>query len=327
MNLHRRTAVAAIAGTAALGGRAWGQAAGRVPRLGWLGTIDSRQEPYSRAFVQRLKELGYEDGRQLTIDFRHAGGVLDALPRVAAQLAEARPDVYFVGGVEDSLVAVKAVGGNAPIVITATDFDPVSAGHVSSLARPGGRVTGVTMMQSVLPAKRLELLREMLPQARRIGVFSTAATMGQLEVTREAARRLGLTLQVFEFRREPFDFAAAFAEAARLRCDALMILGSALFVPSRRKIGELAASSRIPTMLHQSQWVEVGGLMSYGFSFIDAYQRAAEQVVAILKGAKAGDIPMEQGAKFELVVNLRTARAMGLAIPQSIMLRADRVIE
>lgn len=323
----RRTAAAGIVGSIWLAGDAWGQAAGKTLRLAWLGAIDSRPEPYSRAFMRRLKERGFEEGRNLIVDFRHAGGALETLPRLAAQMAEARPDVYFVGGVEAALSAVKSVGGDAPVVIAATDYDPVSTGHITSLARPGGRVTGVTLMQSVLPAKRLELLRELLPQARRIGVFSTAATTGQLEVTREAARRLGLTLQVFEFRHEPFDFAGAFAEAARSKCDALVILGSALFVPSRRRIGELAATSKLPTMLHSSLWVDVGGLMSYGFSFVDIYERAADQVAALLRGAKVADVPVEQGSKFELAVNLRTARAMGLTVPQSILLRADRVIE
>lgn len=327
MNKWRRAIGMLALGAAWHGRSAWGQVAGRTSRIGWIGTFDSRQEPYSRAFVQRLRELGFEEGRNLTIDFQHAASALDQLPRVAAALAAARPDVFFAAGPEAQLIALKAVGGDTPIVAVATDYDPVATGHVTNLARPGGRITGVTPLQSVLPAKRLELLRELLPKTRKVGVFTTQATKGQLDVTREAARRLGLQLHEIEFRQEPFDYAAAFADTVRAGCDAVVVLGSALFVPARRRIVELAARARVPTLFHNALWVDFGGLMSYGFSFVDMYLRAAEQVASILRGTKAGDIPMEQGSRFELVVNLNTARAIGLTVPQSILLRADRVIE
>lgn len=327
MMIGRRQAGIAILAATCSAQNALGQSAGRSVRIAWIGSIDSRQEPYSRTLVQRLRELGFEEGRNLAIDYRHAGGDLTRLPAVAAALAEGRPDLFFAGGTEAQLLALKAVGGNTPIVVVATDFDPVASGHVTNLARPGGRITGVTPLQATLPAKRLELLRELLPQARKFAVFGTIATTGQMQVTRDAARKLGLALHEVEFRREPFDYPAAFADAERARCDAIIFLGSALFVPARRRIGELSASSRLPTMFHQSQWAEVGGLMSYGFSFVDMYLRAADQVASILKGAKAAEIPMEQGSRFELTVNMRTARAIGLTVPPTILLRADRVIE
>ena len=299
----------------------------RVWRIGWLGSVDSFKEPYSQAFVQRLRELGFVDGRNLKIDYRHGDGKLERLPAAASELQRLKPDVYFGGGIEANLLALEVVSPDTPIVIAATDYDPVATGHVTNLARPGGRITGVTLLQSVLPAKRLELLRELLPAVRRVAVFTTSGTAGQLEVTQEAARRLGLALHVIEFRREPFDYESAFADAQRAKSEALMVLGSGLFVPARRRIPELATKAKLPTMFHQAQWAEVGGLASYGFSFSDMYKRAAVQVAAIVRGAKAGDIPMEQGSKFELVINLRTAKALGLTVPQSIMVRADRVVE
>ena len=299
----------------------------RVWRVAWLGVIDATKEPYSQAFVRRLAELGFADGSNLKLDFRHAGGKLDRLPELAGELERLKPDLYFTGAAEAALKALKATSGDTPIVIVAADFDPVATGHVTNLARPGGRITGVTPLQSILPAKRLELLRELLPSARKVAVFTNAGTVGQMEVTQEAARRLGVTLQVIEFKREPFDYEAAFAEIARARSEALFVLGSSLFVPARRLIPELAIKAKLPTMFHQAQWADSGGLASYGFSFVDMYRRGAEQVAAILRGSKAGDIPMEQGSRFELVVNLRTAKALGLAVPQSIMLRADRTIE
>lgn len=324
---QRRAALVGALGLLALPRWAGAQQAERVWRIGWIGTSDSIKEPYSQAFVQRLQELGFVDGRNLKIEYRHAAGRLDRLPDIAAELARLKPDVYFGGGTEASLAALKTTTGDTPIVIVAADFDPVATGHVTNLARPGGRITGVTPLQSVLPAKRLELLKELLPSAHKVAVFTNAGTVGQLEVTREAARRLGLTLHVAEFKREPFDYEAAFAEIARTRPDALFVLGSSLFVPARRLIPELAIKAKMPTMFHQAQWAEVGGLASYGFSFSDMYRRAAEQVAAVLRGAKVGDIPMEQGSKFELVINLHTAKALGLTVPQSIMLRADRVID
>ena len=321
----RRSVILAGAGGMLLPSRVLAQE--RVWRIGWLSSIDSFKEPYSLALVQRLQEIGFVDGRNLKIEFRHADGKLDRLPAVAGELVRLKPDVFFGGGTESTLVALVAASRDTPIVVVATDYDPVATGHVTNLARPGGRITGVTPLQSVLPAKRLELLKELLPAARKVAVFTTAGTAGQLEVTQDAARRLGLALQVIEFRREPFDYEAAFADAVRGKADALIVLGSALFVPARRRIPEMATRAKLPTMFHQAQWAEVGGLASYGFSFSDMYRRAADQVAAILRGAKAGDIPMEQGSKFELAINLRTAKALGLAVPQSIMLRADRVIE
>ncbi|MGH8704982.1 MAG: ABC transporter substrate-binding protein [Burkholderiales bacterium] len=225
------------------------------------------------------------------------------------------------------MVALKQAGRDTPIVFVAVDFDPVATGHVTSLARPGGRITGVTALQSQLPAKRLELLKELLPGARKVAVFANDQTAGQLAVAQDAARRLGLALHVVDFKRPPFDYEGGFADAVRAKADAPLVLGSALWVPARRKIPELAMKARLPTVFHHSQWAEVGGLMSYGFSFPEMWRRGAEMVAKILRGVKAGDIPMEQPTVYELAINMKTAKALGIAITPSIQLRADRVIE
>ena len=324
---RRKLLIAIGAGLLAAPRWAWTQPAARTWRIGWIASINDINQPYAQAFVQRLRELGFVQGRNLVIEHRHADGREERLPELAADLARQNCDLFFAPGAEASLVAMKQASRDTPIVITALDYDPVATGHVTNLARPGGRITGITLLQSELPAKRLELLKELLPGARKVAVFATAGTTGQLEVTQDAARRIGIALHVVEFKSAPFDYEAGFADAVRAKSDALLALASALFVPGRRKIPELALKAKLPSMFNQSQWAEFGGLLSYGFNFSEMYRRAAEQTAAILRGAKAADIPMEQGTKFEFAINMKTARALGLTIPPSILTRADRVIE
>jgi putative ABC transport system substrate-binding protein len=306
---------------------AWAQTAERRYRLGWLATVNILNEPYSQAFVQRLGELGFLDGKNLSITFRHAAGRVDALPWFAAELVKLNCDVFFGAGPEASLVALKQATRNTPIVFVAVDFDPVAIGLVASLARPGGLVTGITAVQSILPGKRLELLKELIPHARKVGVFTNEQTAGQLAVAQDAARRLGLALHVVEFKQPPFDYEAGVLDTARAKADALFVLGSGLFVPGRRKIPELALKVKLPSVFHHSQWAEAGGLMSYGFNFSGMWRRGAEMVGEILRGARAGDIPMEQPNTYELVINMKTAKALGISIPQSMELRADRILQ
>jgi putative ABC transport system substrate-binding protein len=306
---------------------AWAQTAERRYRLGWLATVNILNEPYSQAFVQRLGELGFLDGKNLSITFRHAAGRVDALPGFAAELVKLNCDVFFGAGPEASLVALKQATRNTPIVFVAVDFDPVAIGLVASLARPGGLVTGITAVQSILPGKRLELLKELIPHARKVGVFTNEQTAGQLAVAQDAARRLGLALHVVEFKQPPFDYEAGVLDSARAKADALFVLGSGLFVPGRRKIPELALKVKLPSVFHHSQWAEAGGLMSYGFNFSGMWRRGAEMVGEILRGARAGDIPMEQPNTYELVINMKTAKALGISIPQSMELRADRILQ
>jgi putative ABC transport system substrate-binding protein len=212
-----------------------------------------------------------------------------------------------------------------PIVMVASDYDPMTTGHIASLAHPGGRITGISQLQLELPAKRLDLLKELLPKAKRIAVFSDTAAAGQLSPVQARAKRLGVALHVLEFKRTPYDYESAFAESVRAR--AVLVLVSGFFVPARRQIPELALKHRLPSMFGNSLWAEDGGLLSYGPNFSELYRRAAEQVSMILKGAKPADIPVEQPTKFELVVNMKTAKALGITIPGEIMLPATRVIE
>ena len=303
------------------------QVSGRTYRIGWLSVSSNFNEPYNLEFVQRLSELGFIEGRNLTIERRNADNRLDKLPALAAELAKLKCDLFFSGGNEANLAALTQSSRDTPIVFVAVDFDPVATGDVASLARPGGRVTGVTAMQSSLPAKRLELLKEMLPGVSKVAVFTNEQTPAQLSLVQGTARRMALPLHIVDFKRPPFDYEAGFADAVRAKADALFVLGSGLWVPARRKIPELALKSRLPTVFHHSQWAESGGLMSYGFNFRSMWRRGAEMTASVLQGAKPRDMPMEQPTTFELAINLKTAKTLGLVIPQSILIRADRVIE
>ena len=254
-------------------------------------------------------------------------GKLDRMPALSAELGKLKCDAYFGGGAEVNLATLTQASRQTPIVFVAVDFDPVATGDIASLARPGGRVTGVTALQSELPAKRLELLKELLPGLGKVAVFANEQTAAQLALVQGTGRRMGLALHLVDFKRPPFDYEAGFADALRAKADALFVLGSGLWVPARRLIPELALKARLPTVFQQAQWVEVGGLMSYGFNFTGMWRRGAEMVANILRGAKPGDIPMEQPTVYELAFNLKTARALGITIPQSLLVRADRMIE
>ena len=304
------------------------QAAQRTFRIGWFRSASWANETYNVAFVQRLGELGFVEGRNLVFESRDPGiDNPESLAGLAADMVRQKCDLLFSGGTEGRLIAMKQASRDTPIVFVSLDYDPVATGHVKTLARPGGLVTGVSPLQSELPAKRLELLKELVPVARKVAVFANASTTGQLKVVQDAAPRLGIALHVVDFKRPPFDIESGFADAVRAKADALFVLVSGWFVPSRRKIAELALKHRLALMVASSQSLEYGGLVSYGFDPADLYRRAADQVAAILRGAKAADLPIEQGTKFELVLNLKTAKALGLKVPQSMLLRADRVIE
>lgn len=279
------------------------------------------------AFFHRLGELGLAEGRNLVIERRHADNHLERLPALAAELAKLKCDVFFSGGTEATLGALAGASRGTPIVIVAVDFDPVATGDVASLGRPGSRVTGVTAMQSTMPAKRLELLREALPAVRKLAVFTNAQTSDQLSLVQGTSRRLGLALHVVDFKAPPFDYAAGFASALRAKVDALFVLGSGLWVPARGAIIDFALNNRIPSVFHHSGWIEAGGLMSYGFNFARMWQRGADLVAAILRGAKVNEIPMEQPTVFELAINMKTAKALGLTISQPVLMRTDRLFE
>jgi putative ABC transport system substrate-binding protein len=325
--MNRRKLLTVLGGVLVLPRFALAQQAGRTFRVGWLSSAAPRTESYNIAFVQRLGELGFVEGRNLVIDYRATEGRTDRLPELAADLARQNCDVLIAPGTEAVLAALKQASRDTPIVVVANDYDPVASGHIASLARPGGRITGVSQFQSELPAKRLELLKEMLPKAKRIAVFSDTNTTGQLKAVQRGAKRLGIGLHAVEFTRPPYDYEKAFGEVRPPRVQALLALSSAFFVPARRLIPELAMKHRLPSMFGNSLWVEAGGLLSYGPNLSSVYRRAAGQVAMILEGKKPAEIPAEQPTRIELVINLKTAKALGIAIPQSIGLRTDRVIE
>ena len=299
----------------------------RTYRIGWLDSTGTRTESYQIAFVERLRELGFAEGRNLVIEFRTTNGREGKLVELAADLARRDCDLLLAPGTEAGLVALERATKNTPIVIVANDYDPVTTGHIASLAHPGGRITGVSQLQTELPAKRLELLKELLPRAKRIALFADTATAGQLKAVQDGSQRQGVTLQVIEFTHAPYDYKTAFGESVRAHAEALLVLASGNFVSARHQIPELAIQHRLPSMFGNNLWARAGGLLSYGPDFSDFYRRAAEQAVRILNGARPADLPIEQPTRFELVINLRPAKALGLTIPRSLLVRADYVIQ
>jgi putative tryptophan/tyrosine transport system substrate-binding protein len=323
---------AAASATAASAGVLWPTPAAqaqtaRTIRLAWAGSAAPAAQTYNQAFLARLAELGYAEGRNLLVDFNNTTGRGQELAQVGKELAGREPDVYFAPGAEANLIAVKSSSKGKPIVIVANDYDPVATGHVASLARPGGRITGLSQLQLELPAKRLEVLKEFVPRMRRVAVLADSSTQGQLRVSHDAAARLKLELVVHEFGREPYDFAAAFAAFAQARCEALVALTSGFFVPKREYIATQALAQRMPSVFNNSVWAEVGGLVSYGPDFAASYRRAAEILARILAGANPAEMPVEQPNAVEMVLNMKTAHALGISVPQSIRLRAARLIE
>jgi putative tryptophan/tyrosine transport system substrate-binding protein len=319
--------IGALAAALALPACLRAQPAARTYRMCWLSSGSGRGEKYNIAFVERLRELGFVENRNLVIDFRSAEGRVDRLPKLAAEAARVKCDVFFAPGSEAVLAGARQGSRDEPIVIVANDYDPVVTGHIGNLARPGGRLTGVSMLQAELPAKRLEILKEFVPQLKRIGVLADNSTKGQLARTQSAADRIGVELIVHEFQQAPYDYEAAFARLAAGKAQAVLVLASGLFVPARQSIPRLALQHGLPSMFNNELWAEAGGLMSYGPDFPANYRRAADQVARIFRGTKVGEIPFEQAPTVALVINLRSAKALGVDIAPAALVRVDRVIE
>jgi putative tryptophan/tyrosine transport system substrate-binding protein len=327
VTIGRRELIAALGGAAAawpLAARA--QQAAKLPTIGYLGTAAaSAWAPWTAAFVQRLHELGWIDRRTVAIQYRWAEGRAERSTQMAAELARLKVDVIVTGG--NAALAAKQASSVIPIVFALVD-DPVGTGLVASLARPGGNVTGLSMQATDLAGKRLALLREAAPGLRRLAIMANVeypAAATEMTQVQAAARTLGFDPTVSEIRRAE-DIAPAF-EALKDRADALYVVGDALVITHRVRINTLALIARLPTVYFVREYVEAGGLMSYGPNFPDLFRRAADYVDKILRGAKPGEIPVEQPTKFDLVINLTTAKALGLTIPESFLLRADEVIE
>jgi putative ABC transport system substrate-binding protein len=300
------------------------QSAAKVYRVGVLGSEDG---PSWEAFRQRLRELGYIEGQNIVFEYRWSEGKVERLPPLAAELAGLKVDVIVTSG-NAATGALKRATATIPIVMAASG-DPAGAGLVTSLAHPGGNVTGLTIIASRdITGKQLELLKEVVPKAARVAFLFDPANPGSLLLQKEleaAARALGVGLRFTEVRTR-YDFEAAFTAMTKERVGALLVAGGPFEFFHRRRIVELAATSRLPAIYSARLFVDEGGLMSYGVSFSDNFRRAAGYVDKILKGAKPGDLPVEQPTKFELVINLKTAKALGLTIPPSLLLRADEVI-
>lgn len=304
----------------------------KVPRIGILlagspPTPPARLPPLE-AFLQGLRDLGYVEGRNIAIEYRWAEGKLDPLSDLAAELVRLKVEVIVTSSTP-AVQAAKKATSTIPIVMAAVG-DPVVTGLVASLARPGGNITGLTLLAPELAGKRLELLKETLPTLSRVAVLWNSASTAMVHTFREtrvAAEASGVKLQSLEVRGDPIDFERAFSAITKEWPQGLFVTLDPFTSRYRVRIVELAAQHRLPTIYELKEFVEVGGLMSYGPSSRDMWRRAATYVDKILKGAKPGDLPVEQPTMFEFIINMKTARALGLTIPQSVLIRADEVIQ
>jgi putative ABC transport system substrate-binding protein len=302
------------------------QAAGKVPRVGYLETGVVRPRPWE-AFRERLRELGYVDGQTVAFEARWADGQLDRLPKLATELVRLKVDVVVTAG-SPAARAAKNATTSIPIVM-ATGGDPVGLGLVATLGRPGGNVTGLTTLSRELSGKRLETLREALPRVSRMAMLwhrtSNIDALTRRE-TEEAAQKLGIPLKAHGVD-GPDDFDRVLSAIVADRAGAVLVATSPMFFGHRRQLAELALKHRLPSMFAFREYAEAGGLMAYGPSYTELFQRAAGYVDKILRGASPANLPVEQPTKFELVINRKTAKALGLTIPSAVLARADQVIE
>ena len=305
------------------------QQAARIPRIGFLrqsqGAVSMERLD---AFRRGLGALGYIEGKNILIDLRSSEGQPERLPELAADLVALKVDVIVADSGSQTVAAAKNATKSIPIVFP-TAGDPVDQGFVASLSRPGGNITGFSLQSSESAAKSVQLVREILPKARSIGLLynqTNPSTPPLLRSTRDAARQLGLNLEVYEAR-SVAEIDAGFAAIGRKRCDTLLVQSDILFLEQGARIARLAAALKLPTIGSNTVMPETGGLASYGPDRLDLLRRTAILVDKILRGAKPADLPVEQPTKFEMVINLKTAKALGIHIPQSVLIRSDRVIE
>jgi putative tryptophan/tyrosine transport system substrate-binding protein len=324
--IKRREFITLLGGAAA----AWplatrAQQLGKLPTIGFLGTTSAAAwSPWTAAFTQRLRELGWIEGRTIAIEYRWAEGRSERFAEIAAEFVRLKVDVIITGG--SAAVAAKQATSVVPIVFVLGE--PVGTGLVATLARPGGNVTGLSNQQTDLPGKRLELLREVLPSLRQLAIMANVdypEAVLEMRDVQAISKTLGLEVATVEIRRAE-DISPAF-EALKGRADALYVITDALVSTNRIRINTFALAARLLTMHGVREYVEAGGLMSYGADYSDLFRRAGDYVDKILRGAKPADIPVEQPTKFDLVVNLITAEALGLTVPPSLLARADKVIE
>jgi putative ABC transport system substrate-binding protein len=323
--MHRRGFVAGALGMLVAPCVVGAQPAGKVARLGVLLFSTPATDPNLPAFLAGMRDLGYVEGRNLALEYRYAEGRPERVSDLALQIASLKPDVVVVLG-GDMVPFMRNAAGTLPVVML-TSQDPVEAGVVASFARPGGNLTGVAFVSSETAGKRLQFLKETAPSLTRVAVlWSPDHPDGEYRNTETSARRLGIHIQSLEVR-GPGEFDAAFQAATRERAEALMVVSSRLMNPNRSRVLEFASKQRLPLVTGWGPWARAGSLMSYGPNLDILVRRAATHVDKILKGAKPADLPIEQPTKFELVINLKTAKALGLTIPPPLLLQADQVIE
>ena len=304
------------------------QQPGKVPRIGFLGTNFPTTNPARyEAFRRGLGELGYVEGKNIVIEWRYAEGKADRLPGLAAELVRLKVEVIVTAGPPATRPAKEATS-TIPIVM-AQDSDPVGNGLVASLARPGGNITGLATLSPEISGKQLELLKEIVPRVSRVAVLGTSIQPGNAQSLREvelAAGALGVRLQYLDVLSSK-DIETAFRAASKGRADVVLVLGGAVLNSHRTQIADLAAKNRLPAVHGQPEFMDAGGLMFYGASITEMFRRAATYVDKILKGARPADLPVEQPTKFELLINLKAAKQIGLTIPPNVLARADRVIK
>ena len=299
----------------------------KIPRIGYLSPSGNPNNPGTQveAFRQGLRDLGYVDTKNIQVEYRYVEGKSDTIPRLVGELVQLKVDVLVLGP-QPAILAAKQVTKTIPIVIV-TSQDPVAAGFIDSLARPGGNITGLTRLTRELSGKRLELLKETIPEVVRVGALTTPTQVrSDFKFYEAPAQALKIKLQTLELRPLNPDIDAAFQTAARERLNALITVSGSLIDRYVKRIMDLALKYRLPSMNERSEYVDAGGLMSYTADDDDQYRRLAYYVDKILKGAKPADLPVEQPTKFELVINLKTAKQIGLTIPPNVLARADRVI-
>jgi putative ABC transport system substrate-binding protein len=300
----------------------------KIPRIGFLRAVSlSAMAARVEAFRQGLRDLGYVEGKNIVIEWRSAEGKSERAPALAAELVRLKVDVIVTGG-RLATRAAKEATNTIPIVM-AQDSDPVANGFVASLARPGGNITGLATLAPEISGKQLELLKEIVPKLSRVAVLGTSNQPGNAQVLKEmeiAAGALRVQLQYLDVL-DPKDIKTAFRAASKGRTDAVLALPSFLLTSQRKQLVDLAVKSRLPATYPETEFVEDGGLMTYGVSFIDLHRRAATYVDKILKGTKPADLPVEQPTKFEFIINLKAAKQIGLTIPPNVLVRADKVIK
>ena len=321
--------VFAVALICAFGGvAAEAQQTTKMARIGFLGaTFPSTESARIEAFRQGLRELRYIEGKNILIEYRWAEGKLDHLPELAAELVRLNVEVIVAGG-STSTGAAKKATTTIPIVMAQVN-DPVGNGFVAGLARPGGNITGLSTLAPELSGKQLEILKEIVPRLSRVAVFGSSTAPGNAQALREtelAATGIGANVQYFDVLTSK-DLEAAFSAASKGRANTALVLSSPVLNSQRKQIADIAIKHRLPAIYFNPEFVEDGGLIAYTASYNDLYRRAATYVDKILKGAKPADLPVEQPTKFELVINLKTAKQIGLTIPPNVLARADRVIK